>query len=105
MGTQPYLIGYARVFTLDQNPELQLDALKAAGCGKVFIEKASGSKQDWAQLAAALDYMRAGDTLVVWKLGRLARSMKQLIEVVGRCMQRHRHQEFPTTTLPTSTRR
>jgi DNA invertase Pin-like site-specific DNA recombinase len=82
MGTQSHFIGYARVSTLDQNPQLQLDALKAAGCQKLFVEKASGSKEDRPQLAAALDYMRAGDTLVVWKLDRLARSMKQLIQVV-----------------------
>jgi DNA invertase Pin-like site-specific DNA recombinase len=81
MGTHA-LVGYARVSTLDQNPELQLDALKAAGCSKLFVEKASGSKEDRSQLRAALDYLRPGDTLVVWKLDRLARSMKQLIETV-----------------------
>ena len=76
------LVGYARVSTQDQKPELQLDALKAAGCEKVFMEKASGAQRDRPQLAAAVDYMRKGDTLVVWKLDRLARSMKQLIETV-----------------------
>lgn len=76
------LIGYARVSTQDQNPELQLDALKAAGCQKVFIERASGAQRDRPELKTALDYMRNGDTLVVWKLDRLARSMKQLIETV-----------------------
>jgi DNA invertase Pin-like site-specific DNA recombinase len=82
MGTAPHLVGYARVSTLDQNPQLQLDALKAAGCTKLFVEKASGAKQERPQLQAALDYMRPGDTLVVWKLDRLARSMKQLIATV-----------------------
>ena len=76
------LVGYARVSTQDQNPELQLDALKEAGCEKVFIEKASGAQRDRPELKAALDYMRSGDTLVVWKLDRLARSLKQLIETV-----------------------
>jgi DNA invertase Pin-like site-specific DNA recombinase len=76
------LIGYARVSTQDQNPALQLDALKAAGCEKVFVEKASGAQRERPGLKAALDYMRAGDTLVVWKLDRLARSLKQLIETV-----------------------
>jgi DNA invertase Pin-like site-specific DNA recombinase len=76
------LIGYARVSTQDQNPELQLDALKQAGCEKVFTEKASGAQRDRPELKATLDYMRAGDTLVVWKLDRLARSLKQLIETV-----------------------
>ncbi|MAJ64833.1 MAG: recombinase [Alphaproteobacteria bacterium] len=76
------LIGYARVSTQDQKPELQLDALTATGCEKVFEEKASGAQRDRPQLQAALDYMRDGDTLVVWKLDRLARSIKQLIETV-----------------------
>ena len=76
------LVGYARVSTQDQKPALQLDALKAAGCEKVFKEKASGAQRDRPQLAAAIDYMREGDTLVVWKLDRLARSVKQLIETV-----------------------
>lgn len=76
------LVGYARVSTQDQKPALQLDALKKAGCEKIFKEKASGAQRDRPQLAAAIDYMREGDTLVVWKLDRLARSMKQLIETV-----------------------
>lgn len=76
------LVGYARVSTQDQKAALQLDALEAAGCDKVFREKASGAQRDRPQLAAAVDYMREGDTLVVWKLDRLARSMKQLIETV-----------------------
>jgi DNA invertase Pin-like site-specific DNA recombinase len=76
------LIGYARVSTQDQNLALQLDALKAVGCEKVFVEKASGAQRERPELKAALDYMRAGDTLVVWKLDRLARSLKQLIETV-----------------------
>jgi DNA invertase Pin-like site-specific DNA recombinase len=76
------LVGYARVSTQDQKSELQLDALKVVGCEKVFEEKASGAQRDRPQLKAAVDYMREGDTLVVWKLDRLARSMKQLIETV-----------------------
>jgi DNA invertase Pin-like site-specific DNA recombinase len=76
------LIGYARVSTQDQNPQLQLDALQAAGCERVFVEKASGAQRDRPELLAALDYMRQGDALVVWKLDRLARSLKQLIETV-----------------------
>lgn len=76
------LVGYARVSTQDQDPALQLDALKAAGCEKLFTEKASGAQRERPQLQAALDYMRDGDTLVIWKLDRLARSLKQLIETV-----------------------
>ena len=76
------LIGYARVSTQDQNPDRQIIALKKAGCEKLFVEKASGAQRERYELEAALDYMREGDTLVVWKLDRLARSMKQLIETV-----------------------
>jgi DNA invertase Pin-like site-specific DNA recombinase len=75
-------IGYARVSTQDQTPQLQLDALKVAGCERSFVEKASGAQRDRPELQAALGYMRPGDTLVVWKLDRLARSLKQLIETV-----------------------
>lgn len=77
------LVGYARVSMQDQNPALQLDALTAAGCEKVFTEKASGAQRDRPELAAALSYMRSGDSLVVWKLDRLARSLPQLIETVA----------------------
>lgn len=76
------LIGYARVSTQDQNPALQLDALQAVGCEKVFVEKASGAQRERPELQAALEYARAGDTLVVWKMDRLARSLKQLTETV-----------------------
>ena len=73
------LIGYARVSTLDQDPALQLDALKGVGCERLYEEKASGAKEDRPELAKALDHMRKGDVLVVWKLDRLARSLKQLV--------------------------
>lgn len=76
------LIGYARVSTHDQNPALQTDALTTAGCEKIFMEKASGAQRDRPALTEALTYMRAGDTLVVWKLDRLARSVSQLIETI-----------------------
>lgn len=76
------LVGYARVSTQDQKPHLQTDALQAAGCEKLFTEKASGAQRDRPELNAALEYIRARDTLVVWKLDRLARSIKQLIETV-----------------------
>jgi DNA invertase Pin-like site-specific DNA recombinase len=78
------LIGYARVSTQDQNPQLQIDALRAVGCtdDQIYVEKASGAQRERAQLRAAIDYMRDGDTLVVWKLDRLARSLKQLIDTV-----------------------
>ena len=82
------LVGYARVSTRDQTVALQLDALHGAGCVRVFEETASGAQRDRPQLAAALDYMRAGDTLVVWKLDRLARSTRQLIETVEELARR-----------------
>ncbi|SOD42705.1 recombinase family protein [Nitrosovibrio sp. Nv4] len=75
-------IGYARVSTQEQDLALQLDALTKEGCEKIFQEKASGAQRDRPELKAALSYMRKGDTLVVWKLDRLARSMKQLIETI-----------------------
>ena len=77
------LVGYARVSTLDQDPALQLDALKATGCERIFTEKASGTQRDRPQLKAALEYLREGDSLVVWKLDRLARSLTQLITSVA----------------------
>ena len=82
------LIGYARVSTRDQKPHLQLDALRDAGCERVFEETASGAKRDRAALKAALEFMRSGDSLVVWKLDRLARSTRQLLETVEELEQR-----------------
>lgn len=82
------LVGYARVSTQDQKTELQMDALKAAGCARIFVEKASGAQRDRPELKAALEYVRAGDTIVVWKLDRLARSLKQLIETVDDLQRR-----------------
>ena len=76
------LIGYARVSTQDQNLELQKDALVKAECERIFEDTASGSKTDRPGLAKALEMLRSGDTLVVWKLDRLARSVKQLVDVV-----------------------
>ena len=76
------LIGYARVSTVDQNLALQRDALTEAGCQKIFTEQMSGAVTDRPALHDALEFARSGDTLIVWKLDRLARSMKQLIETV-----------------------
>jgi len=77
------LVGYARVSTQDQNPDLQTDALEQAGCVRVFTDKASGSKAERPQLTAALDYLRPGDTLVVWKLDRLGRSLPHLVDTIA----------------------
>jgi DNA invertase Pin-like site-specific DNA recombinase len=76
------LIGYARVSTVDQNLALQRDALTEAGCAKIFTEQMWGAVTDRPALHDALEFARSGDTLIVWKLDRLARSMKQLIETV-----------------------
>jgi DNA invertase Pin-like site-specific DNA recombinase len=76
------LIGYERVSTDDQNLALQQDALSAAGCEKIFSDKMSGAKADRPGLKAALEFARKGDTLVVWRLDRLGRSLKDLIALV-----------------------
>ena len=77
------LIGYARVSTQDQNLELQVDALTKAGCKKIFDDKISGSRAERPGLTKALEMLREDDTLVVWKLDRLGRSVKNLVNLVG----------------------
>jgi DNA invertase Pin-like site-specific DNA recombinase len=74
------LIGYARVSTQDQHLHLQQDALKSAGCLKIFTDTISGAKQERKGLEEALNFLREGDILVVWRLDRLGRSLKDLIE-------------------------
>jgi hypothetical protein len=77
-----YLLGYARVSTTDQQPQLQVDALEHAGCFRVFTETASGARTDRPALAQVLDQLRPGDTLVVWKLDRLGRSLRHLVDTI-----------------------
>jgi DNA invertase Pin-like site-specific DNA recombinase len=77
-----HLLGYARVSTLDQNPQLQADELAAAGCYRVFTDHASGAAASRPKLDEVLDQLRPGDTLVVWRLDRLGRSLRHLIDVV-----------------------
>jgi DNA invertase Pin-like site-specific DNA recombinase len=77
------LIGYARVSTEDQSLDLQLDALRQAGCERVFTDKASAAKTHRPGLSEAQSHLRAGDLLVVWKLDRLGRSVKGLVNLVG----------------------
>ena len=101
---RPYMhIGYARVSTSDQDAELQRVALREAGCERIFDETASGAQRDRPQLIAAIDYMREGDTLVVWKLDRLARSLKQLIDTVDGLSRRGIHVRSVTESIDTST--
>lgn len=76
------IVGYARVSTLDQNAELQVDALRAAGCEKVFIEHKTGSNRERPELNRCLEILRSGDQLIVWRLDRLGRSLKDLIDLV-----------------------
>lgn len=75
-------IGYARVSTPDQSVALQCDALTQSGCGKIFQDVASGIRPERPALVAALDYARAGDTLVVWRLDRLGRSLGPFITLM-----------------------
>jgi DNA invertase Pin-like site-specific DNA recombinase len=77
-------IGYARISTAEQNLDLQSDALKAAGCERIFQDIASGAKDERKGLADAVEFARDGDILIVWKLDRLGRSLKHLIETVNR---------------------
>ncbi len=97
------LIGYMRVSTQDQNLRMQRDALSAAGCERVFEETASGAIRDRPQLAAVLDYMRAGDTLVVWRLDRLARSVRQLIDTIELLEKREIGLRSLTESIDTTT--
>ena len=99
------LIGYARVSTDDQHLELQKDALNRAGCERILTDQQSGVKAERPGLKAALDYARKGDTLVVWRLDRLGRSLKDLIEIVAYLEARgiglQSLQEALDTTSPT----
>ena|SRR5208337_2419183 len=75
-------IGYARVSTEDQNPDLQLTALKRAGCDKIFTDKATGTNAKRPALAKCLEVLKAGDALTVWKLDRLGRSLRDLMALL-----------------------
>ena len=85
------LIGYARISTTDQTLALQQDALTAAGCSRIFTDTASGARTDRPGLAEALNIARAGDTLVVWRLDRLGRSLAHLIQTVEQLQDRGVH--------------
>ena len=82
------LVGYARVSTTDQHLDLQLDALKQAGCTKTFTDTMSGARADRPGLKEALQFMREGDVLTVWKLDRLGRTTRRLIEFIEELQQR-----------------
>lgn len=100
---QGVLIGYARVSTDDQNLALQLDAIKKSGCERVFTDKASGARLARPGLDDALSHLRAGDTLVVWKLDRLGRSVKGLVDLVNALEARQVHFRSLTDGIDTKT--
>jgi len=96
-------VGYARVSTMDQDLSLQFDALAAAGCDKVFEDHAPGARVDREGLQAALDYVRDGEVLVVWKLDRLGRSLPHLIETITALSKRGVGFRSLTETIDTTT--
>ena len=96
-------IGYARVSTQDQNLDLQNDALKAAGCENIYTDKMSGAKTNRPGLEEILGFIRKGDTLVVWKLDRLGRSLKHLIQVLNQLDERGVYFKSIQESLDTST--
>lgn len=96
------LIGYARVSTTDQNPQLQLDALNTAGVERTFVDHGvSGSVAKRPELDRCLEHLREGDTLVVWRLDRLARSLRNLLELVEHLAQRGVHLRSLTENIDT----
>ena len=97
------LIGYARVSTTEQHLHLQQDALTAAGCLKIFTDTISGAKVERKGLTEALDYIRDGDTLVVWRLDRLGRSLKDLIERITELNSRNIGFKSLTEQIDTTT--
>lgn len=96
-------LGYARVSTTDQDTKLQTDALKKAKCDRIITEKASGAKTDRPELMRVIDIARKGDVLIVWKLDRLARSVRQLIETVQLLEDRGVQFKSLTENIDTST--
>jgi DNA invertase Pin-like site-specific DNA recombinase len=97
------LIGYARVSTQDQTLNLQMDALETIGCTKIFTDTISGSATQRSGLDEVLEYVREGDTLVVWKLDRLGRSLKHLIETITNLNNRNIGFKSITENIDTTT--
>jgi DNA invertase Pin-like site-specific DNA recombinase len=100
---QPMRIGYARVSTRDQNLEMQLDALNKAGCKRIFTDKLSGAQVERPGLKEALSHLREADILVVWKLDRLGRSVKGLVDLVNELEAREVHFQSITDGVDTET--
>ncbi len=97
------LVGYARVSTQDQHLALQIDALHKAGCERIFEDKISVSKTDRVGLANAISHLRKDDTLVVWKLDRLGRSVKDLVRLITQLEGQGVHFKSLTDVIDTST--
>lgn len=97
------LIGYARISTQDQTLNLQLDALEKIGCNKIFTDTISGSTTQRKGLDEALEYVREGDTLVVWRLDRLGRSLRHLIETITKLNNRKIGFKSITENIDTTT--
>lgn len=98
-----YRLGYARVSTLDQDPALQEDALLKAGCQRIFVDKTSGKLESRPALDDLLEQARPGDTVVVWRLDRLGRSLRHLLETVTALEQRQVAFISLTENIDTST--
>jgi DNA invertase Pin-like site-specific DNA recombinase len=100
---QPLRIGYARVSTHDQNLQMQLDALKKTGCKRIFTDQLSGAQGERPGLKEALAHLREADTLVVWKLDRLGRSVKGLVDLVHDLETQKVHFQSLTDGIDTKT--
>ena len=96
-------IGYAQVSTRDQNLEMQLEALNKAGCKRIFTDKLSGAQVERPGLTETLSHLRETDTLVVWKLDRLGRSVKGLVDLVNELEARKVHFQSITDGVDTKT--
>ena len=97
------LIGYARISTHEQNLDLQKDALEKAECERIFVEQMSGSSSNRPELNKTIDMLREGDTLVVWRLDRLGRSLKHLIELITELEERKVGFKSLTESIDTNT--
>lgn len=97
------ILGYVRVSTPEQNPALQIDALKAAGADEIFEDRASGAKVDRPGLVTALAALTPGDTLAVWKMDRLGRSLRQLIDTIETIRDRGAFFKSLTDSIDTQT--
>jgi DNA invertase Pin-like site-specific DNA recombinase len=96
-------IGYARVSTQDQNLTMQVDALQTGGCTRIFQDQMSGTRADRPGLLEAMSHLREGDTFVVWKLDRLGRGVKGLVDLVAELESRKVHFQSLTDQIDTST--